>query len=172
MSMDTGILSIILSILPYRFGGEGILSTIMFVWNLVLFCAFTLLGIIRLVKYPRRVKSESINTLEEISYLGAPVIAYLTLVAQVSLTCSTAWGHSMTVFAYVLWWIGLFWSVLLCSASVVVLSKRSISDARSMSPAVFLPLIAVMTQATTSGILVNYSYQISQSPSSLSRSSV
>ncbi|KAF2656580.1 hypothetical protein K491DRAFT_691817 [Lophiostoma macrostomum CBS 122681] len=133
----------------------------MFVWNLVLFCTFTLLSILRLLKYPRHVARESINTPEELSYLGAPIIAYLTLVAQVSLTCSSAWGHSMTIFAYVLWWIGLVWSMLLCSASVIVLSKRQISSDRSIPPATFLPLIAVMTQATTGGILVNYSYHIS-----------
>jgi hypothetical protein len=49
------------------------------------------------------VKSESMNKVEEMSYLAAPSIAYLTLVSQVALTCSTAWGYGLTVFAYVLW---------------------------------------------------------------------
>lgn len=159
--MDTGILSIILNLLPYRFSGQGILSTIMFVFNLVVFSSFVLISIIRLSLYPRHAKFEAINTVEEISYMGAPTIAYLTLVAQVSLTCSTAWGHGWTIFAYVLWWIGLFWTVTTCSTQVILFTKRSITDDRSISPAIFLPLIGVMTQATTGGIVVNYSYNIS-----------
>ena len=101
--MDTGILSIIINLHPWRFSAQGILSTIMFVWNLVLFVSFVLVAVTRLFMYPKHVKSESINKVEEMSYLAAPSIAYLTLVTQVSLTCSTAWGYGLTVFAYVLW---------------------------------------------------------------------
>lgn len=161
ISMDTGIISIIMNILPWQFDGLGIISTIMFVFNLVLFTIFALLGIIRLFTFPRHVKSETLNQVEEISYQGAPAIAYLTLVAQVALTCSTAWGFRLTVLAYVLWWIGLVWTVVLCSASVIVLAKRSITDDRSLSPAIFLPLIAVMTLGTTGGIVTRYSVGMS-----------
>lgn len=103
MSMDTGIISVIINLHPWRFSGQGVLSTIMFVWNLVLFVAFTLIALTHLFLYPRHVKSESIKKVEEMSYLAAPSIAYLTLVSQVALTCSTAWGYGLTVFAYVLW---------------------------------------------------------------------
>lgn len=159
--MDTGIISIIMHILPWQFSGLGIISTIMFVFNLVLFVTFTLLAIARLFMFPRHVKSQTLNQVEEISYQGAPAIAYLTLVAQVSLTCSDAWGFRLTVLAYVLWWIAVAWTVTLCSASVIVLAKRSITDDRSLSPAIFLPLIAVMTLGTTGGIVTRYSVGIS-----------
>ncbi|KAJ4380750.1 hypothetical protein N0V86_004112 [Didymella sp. IMI 355093] len=150
-----------MNILPWQFNGLGILSTIMFVFNLVLFTIFSLLAITRLFTFPRHVKSETLNQLEEISYQGAPAIAYLTLVAQVALTCSTAWGFRFTILAYVLWWIGLVWSVVLCSASVIVLAKRSITDDRSLSPAIFLPLIACMTVGTTGGIVTRYAVGLS-----------
>jgi tellurite resistance protein TehA-like permease len=159
--MDTGIISIIMNILPWQFQGLGIISTIMFVFNLVLFVAFSVLALIRLFTFPKHVQSETLNALEELSYQGAPAIAYLTLVAQVSLTCSTAWGFRLTILAYVLWWIGLVWTVLLCSASVIVLTKRSITNDRELSPAIFLPLISVMTLGTTGGIVVNYSVGMS-----------
>jgi tellurite resistance protein TehA-like permease len=154
--MDTGILSIIMHLLPWQFRGLGILSTIMFVLNLILFTAFSLLAIPRLLTFPSHLKRETLNQLEEISYQGAPAISYLTLVAQVVLTCSTAWGFRLTILAYVLWWIGLVWTVTLCSASVIVLVKRSITGDRSLSPAVFLPLIAVMTLGVTGGIVTRY----------------
>ena len=159
--MDTGIISIIMNILPWQFRGLGIISTIMFVFNLVLFAAFSVLALIRLFTFPKHVKSQTSNMLEELSYQGAPAIAYLTLVAQVSLTCSTAWGFRLTILAYVLWWMGLVWTVTLCSASVIILTKRSITNDRELSPAIFLPLISVMTLGTTGGIVVNYSVGMS-----------
>jgi tellurite resistance protein TehA-like permease len=155
--MDTGILSIILNLLPYRFNGQGILATILFVFNLVLFTLFTLLSLVRVFKFRAHVTSLTLSNAEELAYLGAPPTAYLTLVAQVALTCSTAWGFSWTVVAYVLWWIGLVWSVGVTSFTLVVLAKRNIATDRSLSPAIFLPLISVMTLGTTGGLICNYS---------------
>jgi tellurite resistance protein TehA-like permease len=161
--MDTGILSIILNLLPYRFSGQGILSTILFVFNILIFALFTILSIVRVFTHRQYVNSQTLNSAEELSYLGAPATAYLTLVAQVSLTCSTAWGYPWTVVAYVLWWIGLVWTVSLTSFTIVTLAKRNITSDRALTPAVFLPLISVMTLGTTGGIITNYSVGISAS---------
>jgi tellurite resistance protein TehA-like permease len=163
VSMDTGILSIILNLLPYHFTGQGILSTILFVFNLVLFTFFAALSIVRLLKFRQHVASQTFSSIEELSYLGAAPTAYLTLVAQVALTCSTAWGYRWTVAAYVLWWIGLVWTVSLTSFSVIVLAKRNIATDRTMSPAIFLPLISIMTLGTTGGIVTNYSVGLTAS---------
>ncbi|KAF2033789.1 C4-dicarboxylate transporter/malic acid transport protein [Setomelanomma holmii] len=163
ISMDTGILSILLNLLPYHFAGHGILSTILFIFNIALFTAFTLISILRASKFRHHVRTQTFSSLEELSYLGAPPTAFLTLVAQVSLTCSTAWGYPWTVVAYVLWWIGLVWTVGLTSFSFVVLAKRNITSDRQLTPAIFLPLISVMTLGTTAGIVTNYSVGISAS---------
>ncbi|KAH7388648.1 voltage-dependent anion channel [Pyrenochaeta sp. MPI-SDFR-AT-0127] len=167
--MDTGVLSIIMNLLPYQFRGLGVLSTIMFIFNIVLFVFFTLVSIAKHVSQRSKgrsahhsyVKNRILSNLEELSYLGAPAIAYLTLVAQVTLTCSTAWGYSWTIVAYVLWWIGLVWTVTLCSASVILLSKYQITSDREISPVIFLPLIGVMTLGTTGGLVTNYSVDMS-----------
>jgi tellurite resistance protein TehA-like permease len=84
--MDTGILSIIMNLLPWQFRGLGILSTIMFFFNILIFSVFTLISILRLFKFRHHVRSETLNKAEELAYLGAPPTAYLTLVAQVSVT--------------------------------------------------------------------------------------
>jgi tellurite resistance protein TehA-like permease len=159
--MDTGILSIILNLLPYHFSGQGILSTILFVFNILIFAVFTLLSLARLFAHRHHVHSETLKSVEELSYLGAPPTAYLTLVAQVSLTCSTAWGYPWTVVAYVLWWIGLCWTVSLTSFTLVTMVKRNITSDRQLTPAIFLPLISVMTLGTVAGIITNYSVGIS-----------
>ena len=58
-------------------------------------------------------------------------------------------------------WMGLVWTISTCSGVTIQLARRNVSDDRSLSPAIFLPLIAVMTQATTGGLIVNYSAGIS-----------
>jgi tellurite resistance protein TehA-like permease len=158
--MDTGILSIILNLLPYHFTGQGILSTILFVFNIVLFTLLALFSILRLVKHPQHVHTTTFSSAEELSYLGAPAIAYLTLVAQIALTCSTAWGFHWTIAAVVFWWIGVVWTISLVSFTLVVFAKRNIVQDRTLSPAIFLPLIGIMTLGTAGGIVVNYSVGI------------
>jgi tellurite resistance protein TehA-like permease len=155
--MDTGILSIILHLLPYHFSGQGILSTILFVFNIVIFTFLTLFSILRLIKHRQHVHTTTLSNPEELSYLGAPAIAYLTLVAQIALTCSTAWGFHWTIAAVVFWWIGALWTTSLVSFTLVIFAKRNIISDRTLSPAIFLPLIGLMTLGTTGGIVVNYS---------------
>jgi tellurite resistance protein TehA-like permease len=161
--MDTGILSIILNLLPWHFPGQGPLSTLLFIFNLLLFTLFTILSLTRLFLHPRYVHRTTLSNEEELSFLGAPATAYLTLVAQVSLTCSTAWGYNWSVLAYVLWWIGLVWTVSLCGFHVIVLAKRDITLDRKVSPVILLPLISVMTLGTTGGIVTSYSVGLTPS---------
>jgi hypothetical protein len=53
------------------------------------------------------------------------------------------------------------WTVLVCSGHVIVLVKMNITEDRTLSPAVLLPLISVMTLGTTGGIVTNYSVGLS-----------
>lgn len=59
--------------------------------------------------------------------------------------------------AVVLWWIGLAWTISLTSFSLIVLVKHNIATDRTISPAIFLPLISVMTLGSTGGIITRYS---------------
>lgn len=156
VSMDTGILSIILNLLPWTFRGQGILSTVMFIFNFFLFIAFSTMSILRLFRHRHHVRTQTLTSVEEQCYLGAPATAYLTLVAQVALTCSTAWGFHWTIFAYALWWVGFVFTIGLCSSNMIMLIKRNMMTDREMTPTIFLPLISVMTLSSTAGIICNY----------------
>lgn len=72
-----------LRITRYQFSGLGILSTIMFVFNLVLFILFTLILLVRILLFPKRVANDMTTNLVELSMTGTVPIAYFTLVAQV-----------------------------------------------------------------------------------------
>lgn len=66
-----------------QFSGLGILSTIMFVFNLVLFIIFTLILLVRIFLFPKRMAKDMTTNLVELSMTGTVPIAYFTLVAQV-----------------------------------------------------------------------------------------
>jgi tellurite resistance protein TehA-like permease len=138
--MDTGILSILLNLLPYRFSGLGILSTILFVLNIALFVTFTVLSLARLYLHRAHVTHVTLTSADELSFLGAPA----------------TWGFSWTIVAYVLWWIGLVWTVCLTSFTLIVSAKHSLVTPQTMSPSALLPLISVMTLGTTAGIVTRY----------------
>lgn len=161
--MDTGILSILLNLHPWRFPGIGILSTIMFTLNLIIFVLFTLISLVRVAHHSSHIRHQTLTSLEEHSYLGAPLTAYLTLVAQIALTCSTAWGYRWTLTAYALWWIGVILCIGTCSSHFVILIKGTMTTDAQMTPAIFLPLISVMTLGTTGGLVCNYSADMTPS---------
>lgn len=114
VSMDTGILGIILHNLPYEFHGVGILAAILYVLNLVLFIVFTSIYIIRIFMFPRKVKDSLVTDIDELSLSGCAPVAFLTLAAQTCLVVSQAYwgGHAFTMVAYVMWWIGVAWAVI------------------------------------------------------------
>ncbi|KAI7539764.1 hypothetical protein KC331_g9560 [Hortaea werneckii] len=108
LSMNTGILSILMHQLPYQFYGLGILSTIMFVFNIVLFIIFFILLLLRCIMFPQSLVKTCSTNISELSLMGTLPIAWFTLVAQVGLTVSNAnWGgQAFFIVALVMWWIG------------------------------------------------------------------
>ncbi|KAI9809427.1 MAG: hypothetical protein M1827_006863 [Pycnora praestabilis] len=161
ISMDTGIISIIMNRLPYQFSGLPVLSTIVFVFNLVLFSIFMTISILRLIMYPRHIYNSIASNVEQLSLLAAPAIAFLTIVSQIGMICSTAWHHGFTLVAYVLWWIGMAWTVITCTFVYIRLMMGGMIVDRALPANVFLPIIGLMTSASIGGLLINYSYDVS-----------
>ena len=161
--MDTGILSIALHQLPYRFRGLGILSTIMFVLNLVLYILFITMYLLRWFYYPSQTLEHTVEDAEELALLATPAISYLTLIAQVALTCSQQWGYGFTIVAYVLWWIGLVWILAVCTNLYINMIKRPSGRLvdRWLPTAVFVPIVGMMTAATVGGLIINNARDVS-----------
>ncbi|KAL1584021.1 hypothetical protein WHR41_08101 [Cladosporium halotolerans] len=161
--MDTGILSIIMHQNPYQFAGLGILSTIMFVFNLVLFILFTLILLVRIFLFPKRMAKDMTTNLVELSMTGTVPIAYFTLVAQVSLTVSQAgWGsHAFTLVAFVMWWIGTAVALAIAVFVFFMVAKYSVTSIADLAPALVIPYVSMCTNALVGGLISSYSAEIS-----------
>ena len=112
ISMDTGIISILLHQLPYQFRGLSIISFVAYLLNLFLFVVFLIIFTARMICYPRDACKKFGTQVDELAGLACPVVAYLTLVAMTSMVTGQAWGPSWAIFGYVLWWISAFLSLL------------------------------------------------------------
>ena len=114
--MNTGILGILMHLLPYQFHGLPVLSTIMYVVALVLFVLVCSMTILRWTLYPKTALRKTAASVDEISFLGAAPIAFLTLTSLTGLIVSNAYwgGHAWSLVAYVMWWFGMSWMLLTC----------------------------------------------------------
>ncbi|KAK3669682.1 hypothetical protein LTR78_010434 [Recurvomyces mirabilis] len=159
LSMNTGILSILMHQLPYQFRGLGILSTIMFVFNLALFILFFCIFLLRVAIYPKALVKSCSNDLTELALTGAVPIAWFTLLSQVGITVSTAsWGaHAFFLVAYVMWWIGTAVMLTIATLVIVVISKTDITTTEKLTPGIVIPFVGTTTNAVVGALIVNYS---------------
>ncbi|KAL2433749.1 hypothetical protein ABEF95_010335 [Exophiala dermatitidis] len=162
--MNAGIIAILMHQLPYQFDGLGVLSTIVFMFDFVLFIIFSAVYILLFAIFRGQAYRELVDDVSQLALFACWPIAWLTLVAFVSLTVSEAvsWGgHAFTLVAYVMWWIGTAWMMAtLCFVIITLVRRHSISD-QQLPPLVFIPSVGVATLATIGGLVSSFSHDIS-----------
>lgn len=120
LPMNTAILAVLLHQIPYPFSGSNVLSTIMYVFSLVLFIIMALVTLARWTLCFKEARTQTAGSVDELALLGAPPIAFLVLSSLTSVIVSEAhWGgHAFTIVAVVMWWIGTAWMTSTCTSSV------------------------------------------------------
>lgn len=148
---------------PYQFWGLGVLSTIAFMADFVFFIFFSSILLLRLVMFRRQAFHELVDDISELPLLACWPIAWLTLTAFVALNVSqSSWGgHSFTIVAYVMWWIGAVWMLAtLLFVFITLIRRRHIAD-QQLPLTILIPAVGVTTVATIGGVLSTYSTAIS-----------
>lgn len=116
LTIDTGILAILMQLLPYQFNGLSVLSTIMYLFNLVLFVLICTMTILRWTLYPQAAQQKTAASVDEISFHAAAPIGFQTLTSLTGIIVSNAYwgGHAWSLLAYVMWWFGMAWILITC----------------------------------------------------------
>lgn len=102
--MSTGVISVLMRLLPYNARWLRILGTIFFVLNIFLFLLFTLMTILQYTMYPSLWKP-MVRHPHQSLFMGTFPIGLSTIVNMIVLVCVPKWGHGWAIFAWVLWWI-------------------------------------------------------------------
>lgn len=162
-SMNTGILATLMHTLPYQFSGLRTISTVLFVVDLVIFVACSILMILRFALYGKQAWTEIIGDVNELCFMSCFPIAWMTITTLTALIVSEAsWGaHPFTIVSYVMWWIAVFWTLLFGVGVYIILALKPLTEARNLSLAIVLPAVATSTAAVEGGILAIYAHEIS-----------
>lgn len=161
--MNTGILALLIHLLPYQFSGQGVISTVLYVLDLLIFILCSTLISLRFLRHRKSAWVEITSDVNELCFMSCFPISWMTLTALTSVIVSnTFWGgHAFTVVACVMWWISVAWTLLFGIGIYIILTLRSLTEARELSLAIILPAVATSTAAAVGGVVAIYSAQIS-----------
>lgn len=157
--MNSGQLAILMHQCPYQFNGIRIIADVFFVFDLVLLVVFTCIFVLRFIMFKKEAYSEIVGNQSDLMLCACWPIAWLNLIALVSIAVSTAsWGgHAFTIVAYVGWWIMVAWSLLLLLWVLITLVRRHEASDRQIPTLIIIPAVSVSTIALVGGIVTGLS---------------
>ena len=156
MVISTGGLATILNgPFPYPSGWQITLASVLYVFEIVLFVVFASLLPLRWIRYPHVAVGRALREPSELGSYAIPPIALLTIsgltASQVS---STTWGgHSFTVVAYMLWWVGVVWVFATLLVVLCTLFYTGNQVDRIMTPVLFMAPVGLATAGTEAGFI-------------------
>jgi len=155
VSQASGIFAVILHQLDYHFRGLYILSTIVWVYTLVVFITSIALFSLKIWMHPKKTTS-ALKDLSETTQIAAITATLATIVDMICLQCVPSFGSGWGIFAYVLWWIQTFLAFL----CIIIIPYLSMSieppGLDSVTPSLLMPVISVLTAAAAGGVLCQH----------------
>jgi tellurite resistance protein TehA-like permease len=156
IAISTGGLAIILNgPFPYPAVWQVTLASVLYVFEIVLFVVFSVLSIARWIIYPHVAVRRALADPDELGAYAIPPIALMTIAALTASQVSEAgWGgHSFTLVAYVLWWIGVVWIFLTALVVITVFIYTGNQMDRVMTPVLFMAPVGLATAGVEAGFI-------------------
>ncbi|KAH6618504.1 voltage-dependent anion channel-domain-containing protein [Boeremia exigua] len=157
-AISTGGLALILAApFPYSAPWQLRLSSVLFVFEIVLFALFCVLTLARWIVFPHVAVRRALSDPDELCSYAIPPIVLMTISALTATQVSTTeWGgHAFTLVAYVLWWIGMFWMFLTGVVVIVTCIYTGNQMDRTMTPVLFMAPVGLATAGVEAGNIVN-----------------
>lgn len=152
ITMSTGALSIAIHQIPYHARWLKIISTILFVLNLVMFLLFTFISALRYLMHPELFPAVLRHGHQSL-FLATFPVGLATLINMIVLVCALAWGQGMVVLAWALWWFDSVLASVTCFHLTWMIMTNRRHDLAEMTALYLIPIVAIVI-AATSGALV------------------
>ncbi|GAO48435.1 hypothetical protein SAICODRAFT_67445 [Saitoella complicata NRRL Y-17804] len=154
ITMGTGIVSILLHQLPYQFPGLHVISTVIYLVNVILFVIFSVISIARYTIYPyigvlmlkHPVQSMILGTVP----MGLSTIVNMTVFVAVQDAGFGAWSWKL---AWSLWWFDAIWSLLTCLGVPFLMISVHQQSLEKMTAVVLLPIVSTIVAAASGGVV-------------------
>ncbi|KAI9695317.1 MAG: hypothetical protein M1820_008724 [Bogoriella megaspora] len=156
--MNAGILAVIMHQFPYPFPGLGVLTDIFFGVDLLFYCIFFMIALIKVILYPRQTFEQLTADPTTTCFTACIPIAWFTNTALVALIVSQAsWGgHWAMLVAYVMWWTGLGMMLITTCVIYIGFMRTSLLTDEPVPLSGFIPLVGLDTAAAVGGLLASY----------------
>lgn len=152
----TGILTVILHQLHYRFHGLTIISQCLWVLTLIVLVLMLAIYILRAAIFPSYVRTQLRHNIMETACLASISIAFTTVIQMTALNLVEAWARHWGTVAYILWWINLVMAVAAVIGVPFIFTKMEASGIDHVPVAIRLPPIAALTVAAGGGVVCRY----------------
>ena len=153
MTMGTGVVALIISEFPFAHDLFWALGTVLWQFNTLLFCAFSLLYILRWLIYPheaRQIFSHSSMAL----FLGAIPMGLATVINGFLKYGIALYGDVAVQIAQSLWYLDAILAVLIGIIVPFFMFSQQKHELQTMTAMWLLPIVACEVAATSGGLLL------------------
>ena len=150
--MGTGILSILLHTSPHKFRGEAIIGTVLYLLNVFLFTAFSVLSLARYTIFPwafRRMLCHSSQSL----FLGTIPMGLATIVNATVIIAVPKFGQWAVDVSWALWWVDVLLTLLSVSVVPLLMFQVHVLTLDTMTGAWLLPIVPAVVCAASGGLV-------------------
>jgi len=152
LTMSTGGIGILLAVTPHRFNGLDTIGVIVFIIDLVLFCAACFCITARFIMFPRAFKASLQHPTESL-FFPTFWISIANIISNIQNYGIPHAGYWLVVVVRI-----LFWAYVACTFLVAVFQYFFLFTGKpltiqSMTPAWLLPVFPIMLACTLAGLL-------------------
>ncbi|KAJ1026340.1 hypothetical protein NDA16_002427 [Ustilago loliicola] len=150
--MGTGIVSVLLHQLPYQFTGLGVISNVIFGFNVLLFLLFLGISIARYTIWPQLFWIMLFHPTQSL-FLGTFVMGMTTLVSMCAISAAPAWGGGFITFTWCFWWLNAVLALLVCVGLPFVQFTRHVQSLDKITAVWMLPVVSTIVCSATGGLV-------------------
>lgn len=152
MSMGTGIIAVILQLLPYRFHGLETIALVFFAITLFFYLLFLFLSIIRFFIWPQVFWLLLLHSTHS-DFLGCVSMSLSTIIDFCVAHFVTEREGSFRFFVWALWWLNSSFTTILCFGLTFLKTTRHAQYLNSITGIWLLPMIALIVVASAGGVV-------------------
>ncbi|SPO29983.1 related to Malic acid transport protein [Ustilago trichophora] len=154
VTMGFGITSILLHQLPYQFNGLGIISNVIFGFNVLLFLLFLGISIARYVIWPQLFWIMLFHPTQSL-FLGTFAMGMTTIISMCAISAAPAWGSGFATFTWTLWWINAVLSLAICIGLPFIQFTRHVQSLDKITAVWFLPVVTTIVCSASGGLVAD-----------------
>ncbi|KAG1450312.1 hypothetical protein G6F56_008386 [Rhizopus delemar] len=154
VTMGNGIVAILLQGFPFQFKGLSTISFVVFMINVVVYCIFTVITILRYILFPSIFKLMIAHPSQSL-FIGTIPMGLTTITNYTALTLIDKYSWGMNL-AFTLWCIEFAMTTVSCFLVPYYFIVHQVHALETMNGTWLLPIVPAIVTAASGGLLSHY----------------